>query len=43
MKHYLRPELEIELFDEEDVIVCSGGDGNDDDIPLWYLPEEEDE
>ena len=42
MKHYLRPELEIELFDEEDVIVCSG-QGDDDDIPLWYLPEEEDE
>lgn len=40
MKTYLRPELEIDLFAEEDVIVCS----NDDDVVVeWYQPEFEDE
>ena len=41
MKTYLRPELEIDLFNAEDVIVCS--DELDDDGTFWYRPEEEDE
>ena len=41
MKAYTTPELEIELFEETDVIVCSGDD--DDWEVTWYKPEEDDE
>ena len=40
MKTYLKPELEIDLFQAEDVIVCSG----EQDIEIeWYRPDEDDE
>ena len=42
MKTYVRPELEIELFEEKDVIVCSG-QGDEGVVIDWYHPEFEDE
>ena len=41
MKEYSKPTLDIDLFDEADVIACSLVD---DEFDLgWFHPEEEDE
>ncbi len=42
MKAYSKPELKIDLFEEEDVIVCSGSDDGEGEVE-WYKPEYDDE
>lgn len=43
MKEYVKPTLEVELFDPKaNVIFCSGEEGGDQDVSFgWYVPEED--
>lgn len=41
MNQYVKPELELDLFKDTDVIICSDEDDNIDEN--WYRPEYDDE